>query len=91
MENAHDEILERIKNLEVLVQELFQTTQRGVLDVDEAAEYIGISRMSLYRLMDADTSFPDFRPAGLTRRIIPRAALDSWLEKQVRKQAASSS
>ena len=89
MENAQAEILERVKALEVLVQELLQTVQRGALDVEEAAEYIGISRMSLYRLMDADASFPDFRPAGLTRRIIPKAALDNWMEEQVKAQSAS--
>ena len=89
MENAQAEILERVKALEVLVKELLQTVQRGALDVEEAAEYIGISRMSLYRLMDADASFPDFRPAGLTRRIIPKAALDNWMEEQVKAQSAS--
>lgn len=79
-----NELASRLENIEAIVLELLQTVQKGALSVEEAAEYIGISYCSLYKLMDTDPSFPEFRPVGMKRRIIPRESLDKWLAENAK-------
>lgn len=79
------EIGERLDAIEALVLELLRTSQKGALSVEEAADYISIGKRSLYTLMGRDPDFPDFKPAGLSRRIIPKVALDRWLAENVGK------
>ena len=77
---------ERLENIEAGVLQLLQTSQKAVLSVEEAAEYLGIASCTLYKLMDTDPTFPEFRPVGVKRRIIPRKALDKWLEEHAVKR-----
>lgn len=74
-----NELNKRLESIESAVLQLLQNSQKAVLSADEAAEYLGIASCTLYKLMDTDPTFPEFRPVGVKRRIIPRKALDKWL------------
>lgn len=53
---------------------------RGYLTMPEVAERLGISRVTLYRLMDSDPTFRTFR-VGRQRRMRPDA-LEEWVAQQ---------
>ncbi len=55
------------------------------VSVGEAAQRLGISRASLYRVLSVP-GFPSLKLGG--RRLIPLAALDAWLAAEGERQAA---
>lgn len=59
--------------------------QTAAVSVGEAAQRLGISRASFYRLLSVP-GFPSLKLGG--RRLIPLAALDAWLAAELERQAA---
>lgn len=57
---------------------------KAVLNVDELAVYLGVSRPKAYELAHSD-GFP--RVTVGRRILIPAAALEQWLANQVNKNA----
>lgn len=64
--------------------EKIQSTERLALNVTEAAAALGVSRPVVYQLMRRD-DFPSFTIG--TRRLVSRAGLQSWIEKQAANRA----
>jgi excisionase family DNA binding protein len=58
---------------------------RGLLDVSEAAAYLGISRSKLYQLLAPRGSISTLKIGKLTR--VPVKALDAWIEQQTQAAA----
>lgn len=56
--------------------------EKKTLTIAEAAQVIGISRSLAFRLA-SEGKLPTIKLA--TKRVIPIAALDRWLEEQVQK------
>ena len=52
----------------------------------EVAEFLRVSRSTVYRLADTDPSFPAYRLAGIQGLRVDRPDLERWLEQQ--KQAS---
>lgn len=52
---------------------------RLALSVSEAAALLGVSRPTVYELLNRD-DFPSFRIGS--RRVISRAGLERWVEQQ---------
>ena len=62
-------------------------TERLALSITEAAAALGISRHSMYNLINTE-GFPTFTVGG--RRLISRELLAEWVKAQAQKQARSS-
>lgn len=58
--------------------------ERLALSVTEAAALLGVSRPTVYELINRE-DFPSFRIG--TRRVISRAGLERWVEAQAAKNA----
>ena len=59
-----------------------ETEGLEVMDVDQAAEYLHLSRRTIYKMaMSGD--MPGTKIAGAWR--FPKAALDSWLNEKARE------
>lgn len=56
------------------------TAEKLALDVSEAAELLGVSRPTMYEIMNRTDFTAAFRIG--TRRKISRAGLIEWIEKQ---------
>jgi len=59
-----------------------QTSERLCLSIPEVAVQLGISRSNCYELCRAG-DIPTIR-LGLKRLVVPRAALEKWLEAQTK-------
>lgn len=71
-----DEILERLKRLEQLIEEQ-NLIVKEVLNFNEAAKYLELSHSHLYKLTSAST-IPFYKPNG-KKLYFSRAELDLWL------------
>lgn len=58
--------------------------ERVALSVTEAAALLGVSRPTVYQLMNR-ADFPSFRIGA--RRLISRAGLERWVQEQVERGA----
>ena len=61
-------------------------TEKMVLSVTEAAEALGISRRTMYELINRE-DFPAALKVG-RRRLISKELLADWVKAQARKEAA---
>lgn len=61
-------------------------TDKIALDVSEAAALIGVSRPTMYQLLNRDDIHIDFYVG--TRRKVSRAALQEWVDRQTRAGVA---
>lgn len=59
-------------------------TEKAAMSIAQAANYTGLSRSTLYRLMDAG-ELPSIKIAG--RRLIRPAALDAMLDAAAKSEA----
>lgn len=70
---------------------LYETERSKPLErtftVDQVAEMLGIHRVSVYRLLRKDPTFPAFR-AGKRLRF-RETALNKWMAKQEEKERAA--
>lgn len=57
-----------------------QTAEKLLLDVSEAAALLGVSRPTMYQIMNREDFTAGFYIG--TRRKISKAALIAWIEKQ---------
>lgn len=55
------------------------STEKLALSVTETAALLGVSRPTVYELLNRD-DFPSFRIGS--RRVISRAGLERWVEQQ---------
>ncbi len=60
-------------------------SEKMTLSISEAAEQLGLCRAKVYELANSDTSFPAIR-LGEKRLVIPRQALEQWLENRVNER-----
>ena len=58
--------------------------ERVALSVTEAAALLGVSRPTVYQLMNR-ADFPSFRIGA--RRLMSRAGLERWVQKQAERGA----
>ncbi len=63
-------------------------TEKLALSVTEAAALLGVSRPTVYELINRE-DFPSFRIG--TRRVISRAGLEKWVEAQAAQNAEGAS
>ena len=61
-------------------RKIMQTTEKLALDVSEAAALLGVSRPTMYEIMNRADFTAAFRIG--TRRKISRAGLIAWIERQ---------
>lgn len=61
-----------------------QKDERVALSVTEAAALLGVSRPTVYQLMNR-ADFPAFRIGA--RRLISRAGLERWVQEQAERGA----
>lgn len=71
-----DEILDRLKRLEQLIEEQ-NLIGKGVLNFAETAKYLELSHSHLYKLTSAG-SIPFYKPNG-KKLYFNRQELDNWL------------
>lgn len=73
------------------VVEFLPSQKEGVMNVDmpkryvkieDAATYLGLSKKTIYRLVDS-RSIPFTKPGGLDMLRFDLRALDKWMEKQL--------
>lgn len=57
--------------------------EKITLSVSEAAAVLGVSRPTVYRLI-RQSDFPVFRVG--TRQLISRSGLETWVERQIKKE-----
>lgn len=87
-----DEILERLKRLETLIEEQ-NLIGKEVLNFNEAAKYLELSHSHLYKLTSAG-NIPFYKPNG-KKLYFNRLELDEWLlrnrnstQDEIEQQAA---
>ncbi len=61
------------------------TNEKVALSVSEAAELLGVSRPTVYQLLNRE-DFPSFRIG--TRRLISRSGLEAWVAAQAAREEA---
>ena len=60
--------------------------ERVALSVTEAAALLGVSRPTVYQLLNRE-GFPSFRIG--TRRLISRSGLERWVQEQAGEEVAA--
>ena len=60
-----------------------EKNEKLALSVTETAEALGLSRPSVYRLLQRE-DFPVFQVGG--RRLVSRRGLEEWIDKQAGKE-----
>ena len=61
--------------------ETMTSIPKRFLNVDEVAHYLGLSKRSIYRLVD-HRSIPFSKPGGVDSLRFDIKAIDKWMEKQ---------
>lgn len=61
--------------------EMASAVPKRYLNPDEVAAYLGLSKKSIYKLVDA-RSIPFSKPGGLDSLRFDIKAIDKWMEKQ---------
>ena len=68
------------------VNETFGFIEKEFLTSKEAAQYLGISMQSIYKLTHQKV-FPTYKP-GNKKIYIRRADIEEWIEKSIRKSSS---
>jgi len=79
------EKVERLENL-LLTGKEDGTVLKEMLTIEEAAEYMGISKSSLYK-MNMRNELPTYRPGG-KRIYLKRSEINEWMSSQRRDSKA---
>lgn len=69
-----------------IFNETFGQAEKDFLTTIEAAQYLGISMQSIYKLTHQKV-FPTYKP-GNKKIYIRRADIEEWIEKSIRKSSS---
>ncbi len=80
-----EEILEKVEILEEKIDRLEtkEPERKGVFNVEEAAEYLKLSKVTIYRLLNEGEL--DYIKIG-TRKIIPGKVLDEYIDENLTRE-----